>query len=651
MSKTSQHIRILIGMMLIVMIPHISMLPPWVILWCLCLWSYAIIAPGYNWPDPPKMLLRMLTLLGFAGVILTYRSGLKPEAWVSLLATMAGLKPLETTSDKDRTVIVFLTWFLVIATLNDSTSVSILVYMLLSVLITTTVLTHINHPQGRLMLQLRQTAKIMVQALPLMLIMFFLFPRLSESLVERQGDTAGITGFSDTLAPGDIVQLSRSAETAFRVEFDGPVPQQENLYWRGIVFHYFDGKKWRSDPRRVMRSRPLEGERAVRYSVMLEPHGKRWLFALELPATAPDFAGILREHVLVAEKIVNRRTQYDVTSYLQFKAEDLDERDRRYVRMTGRGNPQARALAREWKDATDTTEQLVALALDYFKTNDFAYTQEPPPVRGDAIDDFLFRTRRGYCEHYASAFAFLMHAAGIPARVVGGYLGGDINPYGDYLMVRQYHAHAWTEVWLEGRGWIRVDPTSAVAPEQVGERAAPDQLSSFVNRLGLSEYFTNLRLGWDALNNQWNVWFFSYSYYRQKRVFSRIGIELDSWFDPIKMFVLMICVTGMFVLILVLLSLKKKTIPHDDVLLLYNRFCKKLAGIGLAREPAEGPVDYAGRVSKARQDLSEDVQDITSLYIMLRYDRGGDGDTLKSFKAMIRRFKPVRRPVEGAANQ
>ncbi|MBN1880364.1 DUF4129 domain-containing protein, partial [bacterium] len=149
-------------------------------------------------------------------------------------------------------------------------------------------------------------------------------------------------------------------------------------------------------------------------------------------------------------------------------------------------------------------------------------------------------------------------------------------------------------------------------------------------------------LGWDALNNQWNVWFFSYSFYRQKRLVSKFGFELDTWFDPIKLFVLIICVPGSFIIVLVLLFLNKKTTNRDDVLLLYNRFCKKLAGIGLSRESAEGPVDYADRVSDMRQDLSADVYDITRLYILLRYDRGGDDDTLKSLKTMIRRFKPDR---------
>lgn len=629
-------------MMLIVMVPHVSRLPPWVLLWCAGLWSYTLLARRHTWPAPPKIFIRVLTILGFTGVLMTYRHNLTPEAFVGLLATMAGLKPLETNTYKDRMVIVFLTYFFVIATLNYSTSLSILVYMFLSVLITTTVLTHINHPEGRLMMQLRLTGKIMLQALPLMLMIFFLFPRLPESLVERRGDTAGVTGFSDTLAPGDITQLARSTETAFRVEFEGPVLPSETLYWRGIVFHYFDGRNWKSEPRRIMRTRPPEGDRPVRYSVMLEPHGKRWLFALNLPVTAPDFAGILRENVLVANRDIKQRTQYDVTSYLQYTAGDLDERDLKYVRLTGKGNPGARALAREWSDTAATTDQLVERALDYFKTNDFVYTTDPPPVSGAVIDDFLFRTRRGYCEHYASAFAYLMHAAGIPARVVGGYLGGEINPYGDYLIVRQFHAHAWAEVWHDGRGWVRVDPTLVVAPAQIEQRAAPDAFPSLLNRLGLSGVFKNLQFGWDALNNQWNVWFFSYSFYRQKRLFANIGIEMDTWLDPITLLILILSVTGLFILVFVFVSWKKRRIPHNDIVYIYNVFCKKLARIGYPRDPAEGPVDYAGRVSASRRDLASDVRDITQLYILLRYGRGADEGTLKSFKTKVKRFKPGR---------
>ena len=646
MSRTDRSIHILIGMILIILLPHIPRLPSWVIMWCLCFWSYAIVARRYHWPDPPKILLRLLTILGFAGVLFTYRHTLNLQASVSLLATMAGIKPLETHSYKDRMVIVFTAYFFVIANLNYSTSLSFLVYMFLSVLIITTVLIHINHPRGQLTQQLRQTATIMLQALPLMLILFFLFPRLPGSLVERQDNTGdAVIGFSDTLSPGDIAQLARNTEIAFRVEFQDPVPNSEQLYWRGIVFHYFDGRNWKIDPRRITRTRPLNGDLPIRYSVMLEPHRKHWLFALELPATAPAFARILRENVLFANRIVKKRTQYDVTSYLKRFPDSIGEKDFGIVRLSDKaGNPRTRALARGWKDATDTTEKLVNLALDYFKNGGFAYTLDPPLLGGEIIDDFMFRTRRGYCEHYASAFAFLMQAAGIPARVVGGYLGGEVNPYGDYLMVRQSHAHAWTEVWHEGRGWIRVDPTSVVAPERVAQSAAQDPFPFLINLLGLTEFYAKVKLGWDALNNQWNVWFFSYSFYRQKRLLTDFGIELNSWFDPVTLLVLITCAAGIFIFFFLYLPLKKKNAQHDPVLLRYNKFCEKLAGIGFRRDPAEGPVDYAGRVIAARPDLSAEVQDITRLYVRIRYGRGGDDDTVKSLKALIKRFKPAKQP-------
>jgi len=312
---------------------------------------------------------------------------------------------------------------------------------------------------------------------------------------------------------------------------------------------------------------------------------------------------------------------------LKFNPGHLDQQDLKYVHLTGKRNPKTRALARDWKEVTDNTEQFVALALDYFKNNEFTYTLDAPPVRGNIIDDFLFRTRSGYCEHYASAFALLMHEANIPARVIGGYLGGVVNPYGNYLIVRQSDAHVWTEVWHEGKGWIRIDPTSIISPERVEQSDTPED-------------YGNLRLGWDALNNQWNVWFFSYTFYRQKRFLANIGFELDSWFDPIKLVLLIICITGIFLLVFVFLPLNKRSKTQDRVLLLYNKFCEKLARIGYPRKPAQGPVDYANHVSAARQDLSTDVHDITNLYILLRYDRGSDDETLNSFKNKIKRFKP-----------
>lgn len=640
MNQPRPRIHLIIGMILIVLVPHLPRLPLWVMAWSLSFWSYAILIDRYKWSYPPKTILRGLTVVGFVGVLLTYRQGINQESCVTLLATMAGLKPLETHTFKDRMVTVFLTYFFVIANLNYSSSLAVVVYLFLSILITTTMLIHINHPQGRLLSQSGRSLRMMLQAMPLMLVVFFLFPRLPMSVLERHSKSAGVSGFTDRLNLGDITQLARSTEIAFRVEFEGPIPPRNQLYWRGVVFHYFDGVSWKTEPGQIDRTRSLDGEQPVNYSVMLEPHNSRRLFALELPATAPDSTRILREHILYADKSISRRYHYDVRSFLQNRREYLDHQDLKYMRLARKGNPATRALAQQWRASCDTTEALVARALQYFQENSFTYTLDPVPISGQMIDDFLFRTRSGYCEHFAASLAVLMHHADIPARVVGGYTGGVVNPYGNYLIVRQYHAHAWTEIWHENSGWIRVDPTLAIAPVPVEQRGPVDQSPYLVDLLGLTKYYLTASLGWDALNNQWNTWFYSYSFYRQKRLLSRLGLELDSWLDPLKLILLILVVTAIFILILVMFNIRKKASQQDALHAVYNRFCKKLTRLGYPRRPSQGPLDYASHISAVRPDLSEEVHEIINLYIHFRYGRGVlDSAALKSFKNRIKKIK------------
>ena len=291
---------------------------------------------------------------------------------------------------------------------------------------------------------------------------------------------------------------------------------------------------------------------------------------------------------------------------------------------------------------------VVQTALRYFKSKDFSYSLNPPLLGVDAIDDFLFETRKGYCEHYASAFAFLMRAAGIPARVVAGYLGGELNPYGDYLIVRQSDAHVWVEVWLPGRGWMRIDPTLSVAPSRGAQGAAAalpaaerSNLRSFYGDGPLAAVGQKLELGWDAINNQWNKWVLGYSNYSQRSLFAKIGLRTGTWTGRVQIFLL--CTVLMGVLFTVLFfRVKGRRFPAttDAVQHLYLKFCQKLDRIGVARSPSQGPLDYAETAIAFRNDLKTSILDIVRLYISLRYAGNDSKDDVRRLKVLVRQFKP-----------
>jgi hypothetical protein len=298
-----------------------------------------------------------------------------------------------------------------------------------------------------------------------------------------------------------------------------------------------------------------------------------------------------------------------------------------------------------------SSEEVIQKALNFFGQNGFSYTLKPPLLGREAIDDFLFTTRKGYCEHFASAFAFLMRAAGVHARIVGGYLGGELNPYGDYLIVRHSDAHVWVETWLSGKGWVRVDPTTTVAPQRVAQGVAaalpPEERQAFSSlvRFGpFAGYLKAVLLGMDTLNNQWNRTVLGYSYLRQKALLDKFGPNIGNRPGLVRGFLIGVGLTGCLALFYLYRIFGRTTLKKDRVQQIYFAFCTKLERVGLARRPSQGPLDYAEIVLAARADLRAKVLAIVKLYIQLRYGRGGDADDLKKFRIMVKRFNPLKPP-------
>jgi transglutaminase-like putative cysteine protease len=645
--QTTKNIPLLLGALAVVLLPHIPRLPLWVMFWFVIAWGNILVVIKYRLPLPGKALRLVLTIGGTAVVLLTTGFSLDRYSSVALLWIMASIKLMESRTYRDEMVTIFLIYFLAVSSLFFSSSFAVGLYMAFSIGVTTAVLIHIHQPRSKFSGNLGLSATLMLKALPLTLILFVVFPRIHGSLWGMRSPATAQSGFSDRLTPGSITHLVRNNDIAFRVEFDGRIPEPDRLYWRGLVFWFFDGQSWQHSRNSLYFDTPLKGRNPVAYTITLEPHNQRWLFALDLPYKFGSQASFLSDHTLTSRWIVRQRIQYRVKSYITYNTGPLWEWESEALQTPWGKNPQATALARKWRADSNSMAGVVNTALRHFQSNNFSYTLNPPPLGDESIDYFLFKTRKGYCEQYASAFAFLMRAAGVPARIVAGYLGGELNPYGKYLIVRQSDAHVWVEVRLPGKGWVRIDPTLSVAPERIEQGAAaalpPEErstLKAFTGSGPLAKYWLNLELGWDAINNQWNKWVLGYSNNMQKTLFTKIGIKAGTWAGLAKAIILGIGLMGVLSILYFFRFIGRPPGKTDNVQHSYIKFCDKLDRIGLARTPSQGPLDFTEMVIAIRKDLKTSVLDIVNLYISLRYAGNTNKDDLKRLKVLVRQFSP-----------
>jgi len=631
----------LIAASLLAVAPNAQWLPTWVSAAAGALLAWRAVIVLRHGSLPPRWLLVLLTLGTAAGVFLSYRTIMGRDPGVTLLALLLFLKLMETRAWRDVFVVAFLVYFVALANFFYSQSIPIAGLMLATVTVATTALVGFAAPQRPLVDDLKTAGRMLAQAGPVMLLLFFLFPRVQGPLWGLPQDAyTGVTGLSDTMSPGTISALSLSDAIAFRVRFESATPPRGQLYWRGPVMTDFDGTTWRSALPQLRRDMRLDASGTpIDYEVTLEPHNRSWMFALEMPTRLPPTARLTSDYVAISLVPIRSRFRYEMRSSPQFQARsgaapaDLAAA----LELPGGVDPRARALAREWRDAFPDAAAIVRRAIEFFRSNRFEYTLQPPALGRDSVDEFLFDTRQGFCEHFASSFVFLMRAAGVPARVVTGYQGGDTNPVDGYMIVRQADAHAWAEVWLETSGWTRVDPTAAAIPVRVelGITAAAPAGAPLLMRKGLG-WLRSLRNNWDALTNQWNQWVLGYNPERQLEMLSRLGVRQPSW--ETMTLTLFWSVGG--VLLSVALWLLRGVRRDDAAQRAWLRFCDKLARAGLARQDSEGPLDYAGRVSRRFPESEAAIHAITGLYVDQRYGAAADAQSLARLKHLVREFAP-----------
>ncbi len=644
----------LLAVALATSLPHAEHLPFWLTM----IVSALLLGRVWLWQRnarlPERWLLALVAITGTAGVAWHYHTLFGRDAGVALLVFFIALKPLELHARRDALVIVMLGFFLLLTHYFHSQSIPTGLWLFATTILLAATLIRMHGGGPSPQRILADAARLVAQALPLMLVLFLLFPRVQGPLWGLPRDAhAGLTGLSDRMSPGSLNQLIQSGEIAFRAQFSSPLPARSQLYWRGPVLDLYDGQTWRANPRNALRSANKTAVVEVTrpnfadYTLTLEPHNQRWLLALDLPISFPEGTGLWPTFETLTREPVRYRTRYTFRSALDHAA-NRDETPRmreQALRLPPNLNPHTRQLAREWQETYGAPERISDAALRFFRDENFFYTLQPPLLGEHAIDEFLFDSRRGFCEHYAAAYVVLMRAAGIPARVVTGYQGGEINPIDGYLTIRQSDAHAWAEIWLEGKGWIRVDPTAAVAPSRI-ERGigaalpASDPLPALVRVDGdWLRRLQQLRHRWEAVNNAWNQWVIGYNSQRQYEVLSRLGMKSPDW----RTMSMALAACSALILAFVAIGvLYRRTKPPREQQAWIN-FCRALERHGIHRPLWEGPFALAERVSRDYPELSDVTSEAAGCYVSLRYGEINCPENLQALKNCTKQLASRRR--------
>jgi transglutaminase-like putative cysteine protease len=636
-------------------LPFVNDVPAWILLVIAVtvVWRYVAFVGGYRLPHA---VLRMgWAVANFVMVYVSYGTVNGLEAGTALLLVMTAMKLTETATTRDLVVVVYMGFFMVVAHALYDQNIGATLYGALALFFVVAALLQVTRRSepARPRRALSRSAVLLAQALPLTLLMFVLFPRVPGPFWALPTTSSGVTGLSDTMNPGAISNLLESSAVAFRVEFQDTVPPPAVRYWRGPVLDRIDEGTWSaSAAARQSTNVTLIGER-YDYALTLEPHQRLWMFALDLPTldALPASTTFTSSLELLARKPVKERRRIRLSSHADYRASpDTLGNDRAlYLDTSQTRNPRTRDMARRLRAEHSTDEDLINAMLTHFRREPFSYTLRPPRLRSSSpSDEFLFQTRRGFCEHYASSFTLLMRYADIPARVVTGYQGGERNPLTGHFTVRQSDAHAWSEVWLAQRGWVRVDPTGAVAPERVergitGALGADESLSPLI--LGNGPLLSRLRFGWDAANAAWNRHILAYGQSAQRDLLRRLGLDATS----LSTLVALLTATGIAALgaLAAWLAISGRQRQSDPLLRAWALLSRRLAHIGLERAGHEGPLDYAARVAAQRPDIADRITAITRDYVALRYGGSPSPGGRRRLIAQVRAFRP-RRAKTGA---
>ncbi|PTY02646.1 hypothetical protein DB346_08865 [Verrucomicrobia bacterium LW23] len=648
----------------------------WMLLFAAAVVGWRCFAEYHSMALPRWHWLAAIAVLIFAMVSLQTNTVWGRDAGTLLILGLTALKFLETRTRRDSMVVVLICYFACTVALLFSQSIANSALVLTSIVLVTGCIVQLHHGRagpGQLRAVIGRGAALSVSALPLTVALFFFFPRIEGQF----GLDLGIarTGLPDRVSPGSIAKLIQSDDIAFRVDFPEGHPSQHQLYWRALAFSYInpDRYEWTETPFLSRMSRhpeahtwqpqpvlPLERRQVVQQRVTLWPHNKKFYVALDHPIEDPEeepHVLEMRGHFVLQRKTeLVRKHQYIVRSEIARPLDALNAPNRNnYLLYPTNLNSEVVQLGQSWRSQNalsswlsagalpehwrERAEQLgiVHAGLNFFARNGFAYTTTPGTYSpSNPIGEFIFQRRRGFCEHYASAYCLLMRTAGLRSRLIAGYFGGDYNQYGDFYIVRQASAHAWTEVWINGYGWMRVDPTVAVSPARLDEgvdRIRQDEAQPFNISFGGENYAiygnewkpewltgleneANLRL--QQLEQSWDEFILSYDSGMQLRLMEGVGFYRAGPYQLAALAALMCLMCGAAVYVL----LRRKQTRQDPAAEIYVSFCRLLRRRGVERLHWEGPLDFGRRAAAALPAAAAPIHQMTRRYAEIRFGAG-----------------------------
>jgi transglutaminase-like putative cysteine protease len=611
------------------------------------------------WPTPQKPApgwLMLLLLPATLALVLYHANWTEGRQFgVALLVVMAGMKLLEMKARRDLYVAVFLGYFVLVTLFLFYQSPLLTLYVLLVSTGFTALLIAVNLIDDALpwAMLLRRAGILVLTSIPVMILLFVLFPRLDGPLWSLNLGSSGVTGMSDNIRMGSISRLSQSSEVAFRVRFKGKPPPAAQRYWRGMVLWQTDGRNWEREDSALPAERFLPLVSPLDYEITMETSGQPWLFPLDHVLGPAPSLSLNTDGELNTGSPIDTRKTWQLSSSTAVRSSVLAGREWEMgLQLPDAISARTEQLAAQLRGRHRNDAEVVQAALRFFHDQPFIYTLEPPLLSGDPVDGFLFDTRRGFCEHYATSFVVLMRLADIPSRVVIGYQGGELNPLGGHLVIRQSDAHAWAEVWLDKRGWVRVDPTAAVAPERI-EHSINNQAyatgAAVTFNLGDSPAFIAgmaRRLKWfrDNLQLNWHYWVVGFNSARQQTLLQKLGLSrLQNYQLGVAAAVGAILLGSLAFF----LGMRERRGRKDPVQQAYLKFRRKLEKSGLVISPSTGPQDLLKMAIAHSPQKAAEMQAIIQQYMALRYGRKPRKDVVGSLKSRIRKFRVSRHPGAG----
>jgi len=651
----------LLTVIALIVLPQVENLP-W---WCTALTALVLLWRGSlaieARPLPSRWWRIALLALALAGTYATHRTLLGRDAGVTLIVILLALKTLELRARRDAFVVFFLGFFAMLTNFFYSQSLLTAVTMLLALLGLLTALVNAHMPVGKpsLMQAARMAGWMALAGAPIMLALFLLFPRFAPLWGTPSDAMAGRTGLSNTMRVGAIAELALDDSIAARIKFDdNRTPPQSQLYFRGPVLGQFDGREWTALPAWARGGQGLANLRVtgepVRYEVTLEPNNRPWLLTLDAAQKAPEAPGLevmgTPDLQWLSNRPITDLLRYRAESYLRFQSGPVRRAGgqlQAYLALPPGTNPRTAALAAEMRNdpalAGAATPALVQAVLQRLRTGGYTYTLEPGVYGNDTADEFWFDRKEGFCEHIASAFVVLMRNLGIPSRIVTGYQGGELNSIDNYWIVRQRDAHAWAEVWQDGAGWVRVDPTASVAPGRIGQlqRLMP-QPGLFAGAIGAMSptLVQNLRAAWEAVNNGWNQWVLNYTQSRQLNLLKNLGFDAPSLEDLAYVLLYLVIAASLAGAGWTLWERSR----HDPWLRLLGQARARLLKAGLAVPETAPPRQMAAQADARFGAAAQPVRDWLLKLEAQRYAEAAP-ETLAALRAEFRRLAwPVANP-------